>query len=130
MLCVVGVLFVCDFSSTQQTHHIPSQHFTTHLEVDERDISAIKLSSSGQLALSALPGERLDFTVTRISPVAVSGEGRNAFEVEAEFDDRPAGLRPGLQGIAKIEAGAKPWAWIATHRIGDWLKLSLWRWTR
>jgi RND family efflux transporter MFP subunit len=107
----------------------PREAFRLIVEVDERDIGAIAVGQRGQLALSALPGERLAFTVRRISPVALTTAGRNAFEVEAAFDAPPAGLRPGLQGVAKIEAGAQPLGWIATHRIGDWLRLKLWGWT-
>jgi hypothetical protein len=31
--------------------------------------------------------------------------------------------------VAKIEAGAQPLGWIATHRIAQWLSLALWEWT-
>jgi hypothetical protein len=99
------------------------------IDVDERDIGTVALGQRGQLALSALPAERLGFTVTRISPVALSREGANVFEVEAAFDHPPAGLRPGLQGVAKIEAGSRSLAWMFTHRAGEWLALWLWRWT-
>jgi RND family efflux transporter MFP subunit len=106
----------------------PREAFRLIIEVDERDIGAVALAQRGQLALSALPGERLAFTVTRISPVSVTHEGRNAFEVEAAFDAPPAGLRPGLEGVAKIEAGSQPLAWIITHRWAEWLSLKLWGW--
>lgn len=106
----------------------PRDAFRLIVEVDERDIGAVRLGQRGQLALSALPGERLAFTVKRISPVALSQEGRNAFEVEAALEHPPAGLRPGLQGVAKIEAGHQPLAWIATHRVAEWLSLRLWGW--
>ncbi len=107
----------------------PREAFRLIVEVDERDIGAVALGQHGTLALSALPGERLAFTVKRISPVALTTEGRNTFEVEAAFDTPPAGLRPGLQGVAKIEAGNQPLGWIATHRLIDWLRLALWGWT-
>jgi RND family efflux transporter MFP subunit len=107
----------------------PRAAFRLIVEVDERDIAAITTGQRGQLALSALPGERLAFTVTRISPVAISHDGRNAFEVEAALDQPPDTLRPGLQGVAKITAPPRPLAWIATHRLGAWLQLKLWRWT-
>jgi RND family efflux transporter MFP subunit len=106
----------------------PREAFRLMIEVDERDIGAVALGQRGQLALSALPGERLDFTVRRITPVALTHDGRNAFEVEAAFDHPPAGLRPGLEGVAKIDAGTQSLAWITTHRLGEWLTLKVWRW--
>jgi GAF domain-containing protein len=35
-------------------------------------------------------------------------------------------LRPGMEGIAKLEVGSKPVYWILTHRIADKLRLWLW----
>lgn len=107
----------------------PRDAFRLIIDVDDRDIEAVALGQRGRLALSALPGERLAFSVTRISPVAITHDGRNAFDVEAAFDNPPAGLRPGLQGIAKIDAGTQPLVWIATRRIKMWLELKLWGWT-
>ncbi|MBN8516011.1 HlyD family efflux transporter periplasmic adaptor subunit [Accumulibacter sp.] len=106
----------------------PRDAFRLIIEVDERSIGGVVLGQRGQLALSALPGERLDFAVTRISPMALTLEGRNAFEIEAAFGQPPAGLRPGLRGVAKIDAGTRSLAWVATHRIGDWLRMATWTW--
>lgn len=98
------------------------------IEVDEREIGNVALGQRGLLALSALPSERLAFTVNRVIPIAVTRDGRNAFEVEAAIDHPPAGLRPGLQGVARIEAGTRSPLWIATHRAGEWLQMLLWSW--
>lgn len=35
-------------------------------------------------------------------------------------------LKPGMEGIAKLEVGSKPIFWILTHRIADKLRLWLW----
>ena len=37
-------------------------------------------------------------------------------------------LRPGLLGVGKVEAGSRSLLWIWTHRISDWLRLTLWSW--
>jgi len=107
----------------------PRAAFRLVIDVDERDIGAVALAQRGQLALSALPGERLEFIVSRITPVAQTREGRNVFEVEASFDKPPAGLHPGLQGVAKIDSGTRRLGWIATHRLSEWLGLTFWGWT-
>ena len=39
-----------------------------------------------------------------------------------------AEVRPGMQGVAKIEAGRQSAGWVLTHRIIDWLRLALWSW--
>lgn len=106
----------------------PDQQFRLLIEVDERDIVAVHAGAHGRLALGALIGRSLPFEVVRITPMASTRDGRNFFEVEGKFDGAPSELRPGLQGVAKIEAGSRTTAWIWTHRFFDWLRLALWSW--
>ena len=70
--------------------------------------------------------------VERVTPVAVAEDGRNFFRVEAMVEGPQeaggAALRPGMEGIAKIETGPQRLLWIWTHSILDWLRLFAWRW--
>ena len=50
----------------------------------------------------------------------------NYFEVEASLDAPQPDLRPGLSGVAKIDAGYRPLAWLLFHRAATWLRLALW----
>jgi RND family efflux transporter MFP subunit len=106
----------------------PDQQFRLLIEVDERDIVDVRAGANGYLALGALIGRSLAFEVVRVTPMASTRDSRNFFEVEGKFDGTPSDLRPGLQGIAKIEAGSRTSAWIWTHRFFDWLRLALWSW--
>jgi multidrug efflux pump subunit AcrA (membrane-fusion protein) len=106
----------------------PAQRFRLIIDVDERDISHVQTGQTGQLALASLPAQPLGFAVERVTPVAVVHDGRNAFEVEARLLAAAPALRPGLQGVAKIDAGARSAAWIWGHRGLDWLRLALWSW--
>jgi RND family efflux transporter MFP subunit len=99
------------------------------LEVDERDIAYVEPGDSGRLVLSALPGRVLAIRIERITPVAVAADGRNSFRVEATLVGAAPPLRPGMQGIAKLDAGERRLAWIWTHGLVDWLRLRLWSWT-
>ena len=78
--------------------------------------------------MKALPGRSFDFKVARISPVAGNRDGRNFFEVEAGIPNAAVELRPGLEGVAKIDVGSRSPAWIVSHRAINWLRLTLWRW--
>jgi biotin carboxyl carrier protein len=98
------------------------------VEVDERDIADVRIGRPGVVTLAAAPQQPLPIKVTRITPVAATLEGRNVFEVEASIDAGAAPLRPGLRGVARIEAGEQSLLWIATHRITDWLRLQWWAW--
>ena len=104
----------------------PSEQFRLIVEIDERDIGSVVPGQSGKLALAAMPHERLSFVVGRVMPVATAGEGRNFFEVEARLDAPGTPLRPGLKGVAKLDAGEHSLLWILTHRLLDWTRLSLW----
>lgn len=118
----------------------PNNSFRLIVEVDESDISAIEPGQHGQLALAAVPERALRFTTTRVVPVAASAEARNFFEVEATLDaalngegegegvseGRALSLRPGLSGVARIQAGDRTVWWQLTHRLLNWLRLSVW----
>ena len=106
----------------------PLDQYRLIIEVDERDVADVREGQKGYLALSAMPADSVPFTVERVTPVATSGDGRNGFEVQATLAASGGPLRPGLQGVAKIEVGERTAAWLLGHRIVDWLRLHLWIW--
>jgi len=110
----------------------PLNAYRVTLEVDESEIDAIKLGQHGRLVLVALPGKEWPMTVTRITPVTVSHEGHSFFKIEASLDGLSSkggtGLRPGMEGVGKIDAGTRHLFWIWTHRFFDWLRVWAWSW--
>lgn len=106
----------------------PSDRFRVIVEVDERDVARVTLGQTGTVTLTALPWQALPLRVTRISPVARAVEGRNVFEVEASLLERPADLRPGLQGHARIDAGQAANAWRWTRRLVESARVTCWAW--
>jgi multidrug efflux pump subunit AcrA (membrane-fusion protein) len=104
----------------------PDERYRLIIEVDERDAALIGEGLPGKLALAALPEDRFEFKVARLLPVAVAADGRNFFEVEGALEGPGKTLRPGMRGVAKIAAGWRSPAWIATHRLIDWLRLAAW----
>ena len=107
----------------------PLADYRVILRVDEHDIREVALGQTGSLVLSAMPGTPLAFSVRRIIPVASAGEGRNYFPVEAQLLEAPAlALRPGMEGVGKIEVEARPLWWIWSHQLLDRLRLWWWRW--
>lgn len=104
----------------------PSKEFRLILEVDERDIADVRVGQTGHLALGALPDSNFAFTVKRISPVAKTQEGRNYFDVEAELTQAAPNMRPGLQGVAKVDIEERTIAWILFHRMVDWARIAIW----
>ncbi|MEQ8234198.1 MAG: efflux RND transporter periplasmic adaptor subunit [Gammaproteobacteria bacterium] len=106
----------------------PLEGYRVVLQVDDRDIAHVALEQGGELVLSSRPDHVMPFTVSAVTPVATQLDGRNVFRVEADLDAGEARLRPGMEGVGKIEVGRRSLLWIATHRFVDWLRLSLWNW--
>ncbi|CAN7346759.1 HlyD family efflux transporter periplasmic adaptor subunit [Pseudoduganella sp. LjRoot289] len=105
----------------------PLDAYRVIVKVDERDVRAVQPGQRGELVLSGMPGQRLAFRVTNIA-AAEAADGRNAFRVEARLEQAAPALRPGMQGVAKIEAGQRSLLWIWTHSAWHWLQLQLWKW--
>ena len=105
----------------------PLDGFRVMMQVDERDIAAIVPEQRGELTLIGLPNVRLSFTVRQVTPVASQQDGSNFFRVEAQLQDAAGRLRPGMEGVAKIEAGPRRLLWIWTHGLIDWARLWLWK---
>ena len=104
----------------------PADSFRLIVEVDEADIGAVRPGQGGRLVLAATPDQSLALKVLRVIPMATSGEARNYFEVEAALDAGGQAMRPGLRGVAKIDAGTHSLLWMLTHRAHDWLRLTWW----
>ena len=106
----------------------PADQFRLIVEVDERDISDIKNGAQGRVVLAALPGTPFNFRIDRVTPLAATREGRHFFEVEGKLNAPTATLRPGLQGVARVEAASRPLAAMVLGRVFNALRMRLWSW--
>jgi RND family efflux transporter MFP subunit len=107
----------------------PLEGYRIILKVDERLISFVKVGQKGILALSSMPERKFKLTVQKITAVAKADNNKNIFRVEASLDNAPDLLRPGMEGIGKINAGRQNMLWIWTHEITDWIRLWIWSWS-
>lgn len=105
----------------------PLDAYRVVVKVEDRDIRAVRPGQRGQLVLSGLAGDKLGFVVKNISAPEAK-DGRNAFRVEAQLDHADRTLRPGMQGVAKIEVGQRSVLWVWTHSAWQWMRLQLWKW--
>jgi RND family efflux transporter MFP subunit len=104
----------------------PLDRYQVVLEVDEFDMANMQAGKSGDLIIAALPGSTFAVSIQKVVPVTVSAEGRNYFQVEATLDEPTQLLRPGMEGIAKVDIGQRKLIWIWTHTIVDRLRLWFW----
>jgi hypothetical protein len=105
----------------------PLDSYRLIVQVDERDVRYIAVGQSGTVALAGKPGDPLPMTLSKITPVTVAEEGRNSYRVEARLSEHGLHLRPGMEGVAKIEAGRRSIVWIWMHPVVDWLRLAAWK---
>ncbi len=105
----------------------PLDDYRVIVNVDERDIAALRAGDSGRLVFAADPGREHAIRIDTIVPVAFTEDGENRFRAEATLETRDAGLRPGMRGIARIAAGERGLLWIWTHKLVD--RLRLWAWS-
>jgi len=61
--------------------------------------------------------------------VATAEDGRNFFRVEATINETGLTLRPGMEGIAKVEIDERSLLWIWTRPLIERIRLFIWAWT-
>ncbi|MCL2646753.1 MAG: HlyD family efflux transporter periplasmic adaptor subunit [Phycisphaerales bacterium] len=98
------------------------------LSVPEDQIAYISVNQTGKLAATSFPDQKIDFTVERVFPVAVVSGGHNVFKVRALINSKNAKswMKPGVEGIAKVEVDKAKYGWIWTHRLVNWIRMKLW----
>ncbi len=96
------------------------------MQVPERDINQVLASRTAEVAFASRPEETFVVEVARIEPSAVPDRDGNRFIVRGRLTGDANWFRPGMSGIAKINAGQRNLAWIGTHRLVDFLRLKLW----
>jgi len=104
----------------------PLQSYRVVLQVDEREIRHVKVGQPGRILITGISEESMPLTIVKVTPVATAQDGKNFFRVEASLENQPQRLRPGMEGVGKVEVGSRRLWWILTHTFTDWLTLSLW----
>lgn len=106
----------------------PLEEYRLIIFVDEKQVAGVQQGMRGVLTLKALPDNALTFNVHKVSPVYEENVNGIAYRVEARLDQNPPALRPGMQGVAKIETDQRSYLWIYFHKLFDAMRLWLWRW--
>ncbi|MBW2291417.1 MAG: HlyD family efflux transporter periplasmic adaptor subunit [Deltaproteobacteria bacterium] len=106
----------------------PLDRYRILLEVDEEQISDVAVGLSGTLLLAAMPEDPVQFEVTKLTPVATPEEGHNFFRVEGTLLETSERLRPGMEGVGKIDVDRRHLIWIWTRGFQNWLRLWVWSW--
>jgi multidrug resistance efflux pump len=98
------------------------------LHVADRDIGRVRNGQDGLLRLTGEPQASHAFRVSNVTATASVEDGNNGFRVEAAWDGPVPALKPGMQGIGKIDVGRANLVTIWLRSTVDWLRLKLWAW--
>jgi len=112
----------------------PLEQVRAELAVPEDRIADVSSASAGELASASAPGTYLPFTVERINPVAEVIDQKNVFKARAKLamneqlqamikDGR---IKIGSKGVAKIEVGERPYGYLWTRDLVNWVRMKLW----
>ncbi len=104
----------------------PLDDYRIELELSERDVADVRIGQHGELALSAWSAAPLPFTIDKVLGVAEAENGRNVFKAEAVVSGDVSQLRPGMQGVARIDSGTRRLLWVWSHALVERVRMWLW----
>lgn len=107
----------------------PGLDWRVVIEVDESDVAGLSKGQMARLRLAAIPDQTIGLMLNRVTPVAKTTPNGVRYEIEAIPTGAGAGakgLRPGLQGVARIDMPPRPLLWRAADRTWQWLRMQAW----
>ncbi len=105
----------------------PLEKIVVEMEIPDYNIANVKEDMEVNVKIEAFAGETWAARIRKINPQSEVKEGKNSFLAEAPL---PASadvskLRPGMKGKAVIIGERKPLFWILTHRLWDFIRITL-----
>lgn len=108
----------------------PLDEYRVVMKVSEQDMPNLRSGQTGQLVLRAYPDQPLALQVEKVAITFQQHEERIWYRTEARLDNPDnLQLRPGMEGVAKVEVAQRSYLWIATHQLLDWFRIWWWSWT-
>jgi hypothetical protein len=97
------------------------------IEIPEAEVGNLDGSRLGEISLKSRPSENHAVRIATLHPAAQVRDQENVFLARAELSGtHPDWFRPGMTGLAKLEAGRRTAWWIASHSAIDFLRMKLW----
>ncbi|KKL71003.1 hypothetical protein LCGC14_2099250, partial [marine sediment metagenome] len=109
----------------------PLKELRAELSVTEDQIAdVLKVADAsdpeGELATAGYPDIRVGFVVERINPVAEVVDQKNVFKIRVRLAKVPSWMRPGMEGVAKINLGKRSYGYLLTRKLINWIRMKLW----
>jgi len=104
----------------------PLESLRAVVHVREDQITDVRVGQRGKLATASYPAQRITFEVERVNPIAEVVKQKNVFKVRVRLLELYPWMRPGMEGVAKIDLAKRSYAWIWTRKIINWVRMKLW----
>jgi multidrug resistance efflux pump len=104
----------------------PLEALRAELAVPQDQIGDVIVGQEGELATNAYPDQHIRFVVERITPMAEVVERENVFKVRVRLASTEPWMRPGMEGLAKVDVGPRRHAWIWARPAINWVRMKLW----
>jgi multidrug resistance efflux pump len=104
----------------------PLEALRAQLHIPEDQVFDIEVGQEGELALASDPGKKFKFVIEKINPIAEVENQRNVFKVRVQLSEIHPGMRPGMEGVAKVTIGKRRYAWIWSRKVVNWIRMKLW----
>ena len=104
----------------------PLESFYADIFVNQSEILDVRVGQEGEVATAAYPGYYIPMIVDAIEPLGQVGDLETVFRVRAKLTEPPTWLRPGMEGVAKVNAGRKHYIVMWTKPVVNWLRMWLW----
>jgi biotin carboxyl carrier protein len=105
----------------------PIESLRAELSVPDADVGDVRLEQKGELATASYPDRHIAFVVERVNPMAEVSERENVFKVRVRLDETdPGWMRPGMEGLAKVDIGPERYITIWTRPLVKWVRMKLW----
>ena len=104
----------------------PGDGWLLEIELPEHALAVIETGATGRFAPLAQPELSAPIEVTRVRASGEVRNGRAVFVAEARLTLAADWLRPGIQGVVKLDGGRRPVWWLTLRRAADYLWLNYW----
>lgn len=106
----------------------PSGRYQLLIDIPQKDVTETAIGQTGALRLTALPFDTFPITLERLSLSTERPDGSAGFVGIARIENGSDAFRPGMQGVAQIEAGQSVRAWVLLRDFIFWAEMQWWRW--
>ncbi len=104
----------------------PLSELEADVYVPEDQIFEVRQGLRGELAAAGEPDQKVGFTVTRVTPIAELVKQQNVFRLRVRLDAVHPWMRPGMEGVAKVNVDRRSYLSVWTRTMVNWVRMKLW----